>query len=268
MMLILLCLGIGIISAEQQHISDLMDSKPAEATTNAGSSGGSDTEVEEVYNRQKQLEEEDLLARLPGEEEVATVNPDILDTSMEDVSTGSGSKPNPTEGGEEAGTGTNTGSKSNPPTGDLSTKTGPNPTRGGDGLLNTKKQNVENKITPQNLNKGAGSVDSNNKLNRYLAANSKNKTSVVPNLNKGGGYILTKSGSFLLEGDNRFNEIHIESDVRNGTNTSYSFNPNTMECGCCGSFKNRKENDPPLVWVFADQNFSPILPASEGGGAA
>jgi hypothetical protein len=156
--------------------------------------------VEEVYNSQKQLEEEDLLARLPGEEEVATVNPDILDTSMEDVSTGSGSKPNPTEGGEESGTGTNTGSKSNPPKGDLSTKTGPNPTRGGDGLLNTKNQNVDNKITPQNLNKGAGSVYSNNKLNRYLAANSKNKTSVVPNLNKGGGLHFNKEWQFSVGG--------------------------------------------------------------------
>jgi hypothetical protein len=197
------------------------------------------TEVEEICTSQQRLEEEDPLAKLPGEEDAASINPDILDTSMEDITATTGATPNPTKGG-------------------AAPQTNPNPTRGGDGLLSL------NKINNHVSNPMGDTVTNSNKLNMYQAARNKYKTTVIPNLNAGGSYILTMTGSFLPDGDNRFHVVHMESDVCNGTNISYSFNPNTMQCGCCGSFKGRKLGDKPFIWVFSDQNFSPLWPTDGG----
>jgi hypothetical protein len=64
---------------------------------------GQPSEAEECYNTQKKLEEEDLLARVPGEpgDEEVEVNPSLLDVSMDDATAKGNSEgpPNPTVGG-------------------------------------------------------------------------------------------------------------------------------------------------------------------------
>jgi hypothetical protein len=72
-----------------------------EASTDLGKS--QETEAEECYNAQKRLEEEELLARAPGEpgDEDGEINPSLLDISMEDVTNkaSNGGAPNPIMGG-------------------------------------------------------------------------------------------------------------------------------------------------------------------------
>jgi hypothetical protein len=103
-----------------------------------------------------------------------------------------------------------------------------------------------------------------NKLNVYLSArNVSMQTLTIPDLNGGQGSTLPVVGSFIIEGDSRLGDTVLVSDIGNGLNTTYSFDPNTMKCGCCGKFDEKGRDG--LVWVFTDQNFSPILPANGDG---
>jgi hypothetical protein len=71
--------------------------------------------------------------------------------------------------------------------------------------------------------------------------------------------VVPEIGSFIIEGDERFSDILIQSDIGAGTNVSYSFDPNTFRCGCCGDFNGQGRGI--VVWAFTDQNFPPCLPA-------
>jgi hypothetical protein len=238
-MLILTCLGTGITFFKMDTTED---KQPEVVSETEG------REVEEVYNSQKKLEEEKvnkhgvpeeeeeaLLARGPDEDDNTDVNPDILDVTMEDASL------------------------------DSTTTADPNPITGGKANPNTKTNPISEcglpAVNSDNPNKGdkPATAKTSNMLNKYRAARSSYKNNAVPNLNGDGGYLASNIGSFLVDNDRRIEALYMESDVSNGKNISYSFNPNTLECGCCGKFGNRAGGEK-LVWVFTDQNFSPILP--------
>jgi hypothetical protein len=80
-----------------------------------------------------------------------------------------------------------------------------------------------------------------NKCSLYFATKSNAPKNPIPNLLGGGGgaywVIMMDIGSLLIEGDFRFQKINIISEIGAGINTSYSFDPNTMTCKCCGRFR-------------------------------
>jgi hypothetical protein len=78
-----------------------------------------------------------------------------------------------------------------------------------------------------------------NKTKLYLAAKTNASSATVPNLAGGGRVPVLECGSFIIPGDNRFEKITLRSDVNAGKNTSYSFDPDTMACSCCGQFRTR-----------------------------
>jgi hypothetical protein len=214
------------------------------------------------YAKQRELEEEEqekLLAVEPGEsEDVTPPREDILEVSMEEQpgtgqSTEGVAAPNKTperapqpEGAPTAAlrdmslsnTGTNlnrgvvsnNAPKPNPNKGGEgnNTSTKPNPNEGGEG---SSTANIS--VGDPNLNKGGNS----NKVELYLSTKSRAASVTLPNLNGGGnGVTLADCGSFLIEGDSRFEQVTVRSDICTGTNTTYSFDPDKMVCGCCGQF--------------------------------
>jgi hypothetical protein len=96
----------------------------------------------------------------------------------------------------------------------------------------------------------------------YEAAKNANISTPIPKLNGGQCISLPTVGTLIIEGDNRWSEIKITSDVSKGLSVSYSFDPETMSCKCCGKFDTNRGRGK-LVWVFSDQNFSPILPSRD-----
>jgi hypothetical protein len=227
MMKILLFLGIGIILQLMESTGD---------------------SVVGCYTQQRELEEEEqekLLAVEPGEsEDVTPPWEDILDVSMEEQP-GTGQttegkaahnktpeRPPQPEGAATAAlrdmslsntvTNLNRGVTSN-------NGTKPNPNEGGEGN-NTAISSVEE----PNPNRGGNS----NKVQLYLSTKSRAASVTLPNLNRGGnGVTLADCGSFLIEGDSRFEQVTVRSDICNGTNTTYSFDPDKMVCECCGQFR-------------------------------
>jgi hypothetical protein len=81
----------------------------------------------------------------------------------------------------------------------------------------------------------------------------------------GGGGALVSCGSFLIEGDNRFDQAFVASDICAGVNITYSFDPSTRFCPCCNSKISAGGDREKMVWVFTDQNFPPVLPSSGSG---
>jgi hypothetical protein len=231
-MLILVCLGTGIDSSEMASTSEHLEEEKE------------GREVEQLYITQRNLEEEDLLSRAPDEEEgAAEINPDILDITMEDA-VDTGPKPNPMEGGEGSS------SKTSPTISGSATTAVHNPNEGG-----TAPKTAAIVTNPSRGVKGSQSINTNpsvsvaksdstesNKTKQYLAAGNAYKQVSIPNLNGGGGVPVANIGSFMIEGDNRFHAVQLESDVTKGSNTSYSFNPNNMTCGCCGQFRKTNNN--------------------------
>jgi hypothetical protein len=98
-----------------------------------------------------------------------------------------------------------------------------------------------------------------NKFNLYLTTKNTAKLDPIPNLYGGGGKVLPKIGDLLDMGDDRIEGVTLVSDISAGTNVSYSFNPVTMTCSCCGKFSKNTQ-----IWVFADQNFPSCLPNPDG----
>jgi hypothetical protein len=183
---------------------------------------GGETEAYTVYKEQKRLEEQELLAIKPGEEDSGNLNPSLLDVSMEDGTAGSGGGPRK--------------------------ESEPNPTRGG--LLETSAgQANSNRSAPgsqSNSTKelvGGGNTGStndghapNNKYNLYLTTKNTARSVPIPNLYGGGGKTLDNVGDLLIPNDTRNDLLTVESDIGTGINISYSFDPAKMSCKCCGQF--------------------------------
>jgi hypothetical protein len=88
MMLILLCLGTSITFSLRASIKMSDNGEEGDITP-------------DTYEEQRRLEEEeDLLARGPGEEEPGSVTPSLLDVSMEDTDAGNKPNANPNEGAQ------------------------------------------------------------------------------------------------------------------------------------------------------------------------
>jgi hypothetical protein len=78
-----------------------------------------------------------------------------------------------------------------------------------------------------------------NKTKLYLAAKTNAGSITLPNLAGGGRVPVIECGSFIVQGDSRFEKITLRSDVNAGKNVSYSFDPDSMSCSCCGQFRTR-----------------------------
>jgi hypothetical protein len=224
-----------------------------------------ETELQQCYQEQKQLEEEedllaDLLAGIPGDDNGVepSLIPSLLDVSMEDAA--SKGTPNPIVGGV-ASSDNSTISNSIRSDEDTQSREGggappaeiPNPIMGG------IAGNMETPAQP--------SINSSNKFNLYLTTKKSASTEPIPNLYGGGGRLLNDVGELMVAQDSRYETITLVSDLLSGTNTSYSYNPAEMSCNCCGKFLQGKGGkNGARIWVITDQNFSPCLPNSNGMG--
>jgi hypothetical protein len=167
------------------------------------------------------------------------VNPSILDVTMEDAEAAASSKePHGTIPAANPNAGAAGVSNADPiegACGDL-TKTVTTASRNAMGHLSlggvgnkTTNPIMGPPVTPKNSAKS-------NKLRMYEAAKKACKIVLIPNLHGGNSVVLTPVGGLVMEADNRWQDIKIQLDLSTGTNVSYSFDPNTMECGFCGKF--------------------------------
>jgi hypothetical protein len=89
--------------------------------------------------------------------------------------------------------------------------TEPNPNKGGEG-------NKTANIWADKPNPNRGGIS--NKVQLYLSTKSSAASVTLPNLIGGGqGVTVADCGSFLIEGDSRFEQVTVRSDICNGTNT-------------------------------------------------
>jgi hypothetical protein len=216
-------------------------------------------EATRVYQEQKALEEEEqerLLEKEPGEkDDDALPKVDILDVSMEDqeegvppvpppvasttptndIRQGSHSKSNPKEG-EKIGT---ISSHANP-------NVGANPNKGDKSKdsVSAANPNMGANNIPTNTGNGAnpskGASTTSNKVKIYLATRNNAVTSKPTNLFGGVGLPVTECGNFLIEGDCRFEQSFVRSDISTGINLTFSFDPDSLSCCCCGQFRFRQ----------------------------
>jgi hypothetical protein len=234
---------------------------------------GEATTPERAYEEQRQLEE-DLLAGHGDEDGTGlNLNPDLLDVTMEDADAlEAAPRPaNPIMGAEAA-------SIANPPEGAV--EAAPRPlgaiqraslNTGATGGPSSTQQRTEAarevtgrfQISHSNSNPIAGNISPGklSALRMYEAAKNVYQNVNIPSLHGGEARTLPPIGSLVLTADDRWQSTKLFSNIATGVNISYSFDPNTMECGCCGKFLEAADREKGLVWVFSDQNFSPILPA-------
>jgi hypothetical protein len=233
-----LFLGIGLIFAAMGSTEDTEDV------------------VRGCYEEQQRLEmeeQEKLLAKEPGEpdDDGTTPRPDILDVTMEDEQPPTQQSPPPQQ----------------PPPPPPLTETGAveqlsrNVTQSRNSNSSGSETSGSNANTKPNPKVGGTGTKENNKQKLYLAAKRSAAATFLPNLFGGGSKVAADCGSFLIDGDARFDSTTVRSDISTGVNITYSFNPDAMLCQCCRSLRRGGEG---VVWVFSDQNFPPILPA--GGG--
>jgi hypothetical protein len=230
-----------------------------------------DDSVKDCYEEQRNLEQEEqekLLAREPGETDAEEgVRPEILDVSMEEPEENTEQAPPlppptpppaapPATPAPKRDVSQSRSSNSN--RSDMSNN--PNPSEGG--------SNITNPTTSEaNPNMGANSVS--NKVKLYTAAKNGSAVAFLPNLFGGGSRVMPDYGSFLIEGDTRFENTYVRSDISTGTNITYSFDPDSLSCSCCGhgggGGGSGGGGGRTNTWVFSDQNFSPILPSTGAG---
>ena len=87
----------------------------------------------------------------------------------------------------------------------------------------------------------------------------------APSIHDGSEQFRADTGSFFIEGDNRYVNCCLVYDEVRKANISYSFNPDTLKCQCCNYTENTHSKK--TAFVLTDQNFPAALPSCVGGGA-
>jgi len=110
----------------------------------------------------------------------------------------------------------------------------------------------------------ASTTDSAQLPSEYLA--NKHCTRIrngAPSIHDGSDIFRVETGSFFNPGDNRHEQCWMVFDNINKWNVSYSFDPVSLLCQCCGKGNVNKKT----AYVLSDQNFPACLPSCGQGGA-